>query len=735
MKRIGGGTGAERDHGDLLEALRDPPARERVPFAYRASLALVALITVVLPVLSVGLVALVAWGWWIYLRRGDDWVDIDDPRLYVVLRFGPLAVGAILVFFLLKPFLARRAKAPEPFTLDPEGQPRLHAFVERCCAVLGARPPARIDVSLEVNASASFARGLRSVFAGDLALTLGLPVVSNLDLNQLTSILAHEFGHFAQAAGMRFYYLSRIVMAWLVRVAYERDRWDVKLEAHSRRGALVVRAVCGVARLGVWLSRGVLKGLVHAGAAAGGLLSRQMEFDADRNAMRLCGSEAFASALLELPELVVATQWAHGALASAWREGRLADDFVELVCIGHGQLSEEGRHRIRASEEAAPVSMYADHPPIAERVHRARELDLKGSFRSTLPARAVFDDYEELCREVTHEELDRSLGKDLEGVTMVTAAELTGVRTPPEEIHSVIAGYFQGIPFGPVTLALGTPPENAAPDVNEAIARLEEFRASALRAAPLAREHARELGSATEEYVRLTVLHDLLAQPKRLGAEAKAFGDLTRASAWQRLREVELRMDTLIKTEKDHAVALRARLTETVALARCPEASVRLVDAPDRLERLLGAWRAYDALAPASEHMVSIVKESMILKGLFEALAHKIADQPVQAFLGRRFVPVREHALKAAADLAGRPYPFAAREGVMLDRYLFGDLPSLGDDFVATLRVLLGANEQWRLLIGRMLVQLGGEALAIETAFGLEPLPEVEVHSEDASEA
>jgi Zn-dependent protease with chaperone function len=37
-----------------------------------------------------------------------------------------------------------------------------------------------------------------------LVLVIGLPLAAGMSMRQVAGVLAHEFGHFAQGAGMRF---------------------------------------------------------------------------------------------------------------------------------------------------------------------------------------------------------------------------------------------------------------------------------------------------------------------------------------------------------------------------------------------------------------------------------------------------------------------------------------------------------------------------------------------------
>ena len=216
-----------------LEAFTGKIVHTKTGPLYSAGLAVVAFAMVLLPLIYAALIAFTAWAVLWHLRN-DTWILTGDSghgffRLIVYL--GPAVAGGILVFFMVKPFFAAKPKAPEPVTLDPAKEPLLFGFVQKICGLVGAAAPWRIDVDCQVNASAGLRRGL---WSKDLVLTIGLPLVGGLDMRQFAGVLAHEFGHFAQGAGMRLTYIIRKINFWFARVVYERDSWDVKLEQTAR---------------------------------------------------------------------------------------------------------------------------------------------------------------------------------------------------------------------------------------------------------------------------------------------------------------------------------------------------------------------------------------------------------------------------------------------------------------------------------------------------------------------
>src|SRR6185437_1952057 len=376
-----------------------------VPFRYRLGIALVWVVMILLPACYAGLIALVVGLLGLHA--------VYSVRLFGVVRggrsgvvalllyLGPLAAGAILVFFMVKPFFAKPAKRFKPRSLDRRGDPLLFAFVERLCDVVGAPYPTRIDVDCQVNASASFRRGLWSLFSDDLVLTLGLPLAAGLDLRQFAGVLAHEFGHFSQGTAMRFSFLVRSISFWFTRVVYERDAWDVQLIVWSRQLDIRLGLIVYLARGCIWLTRKALWVLMMLGHLVSGFLLRQMEFDADRYEARLAGSDCFARTARQLALLDTATRGAFADLDEFRREGRLADDLPRLIAANAEQLPPNILAQIDERLVEHETGLFDTHPCDRDRIANARALHAPGLFHRQSPATVLFGDFAALCRTST----------------------------------------------------------------------------------------------------------------------------------------------------------------------------------------------------------------------------------------------------------------------------------------------------------------------------------------------
>lgn len=202
-----------------------------ISLGYGIALAWVAILMVLLPLIYVGITGGVAWGWWWYAVNGLALFSGGHHGSYFVkgimlAYLGLLVIGGVLVIFMFKPLFARPPKGAKPLSLEERREPFLFTFVRRLCEAVGATVPRRIDITCEVNASASFRRGALSLLGNDLVLTIGLPLVAGQNLRQFTGVLVHEFGHFAQGWAMRANYVIRTVNHWFARVVYQRDAME-----------------------------------------------------------------------------------------------------------------------------------------------------------------------------------------------------------------------------------------------------------------------------------------------------------------------------------------------------------------------------------------------------------------------------------------------------------------------------------------------------------------------------
>jgi Zn-dependent protease with chaperone function len=378
-----------------------------ISIGYRIGLVAVCIGMALLLAVYVGIIALVAYGVYYHLTAHSAVVSSSGNSTTLLLYLWPAFTGAVLVFFMIKPILAGRPEQPPKYSLTPQSDPALFALIGRICESVRAPLPCRVDVDCQINASASFRRGLLSMRGNDVVLTIGLPLAAGLSKQEFGGVLAHEFGHFAQGAGMRLTYLVRATSAWFARVVYERDKWDVRLVQAAYSLNIRLAVFLHLIRFAVWLTRRILWALMHLGHAISCFMLRQMEYDADSYETRLAGSEAFARSAAKLQHLNAAGQSAYEKIRESWNGRRLPENLPLFINVCVGNTPAELREKIEA---AARKTRFLDtHPCDVDRVKAARALNQPGIFHNDKPASQLFNDFDGLCRAATRFHYEHNL--------------------------------------------------------------------------------------------------------------------------------------------------------------------------------------------------------------------------------------------------------------------------------------------------------------------------------------
>ena len=374
----------------------------------------------VLPLIYLGLIALAGSAVWWHLTR-NAWILTSGGNGFwnVLIYATPLVAGALVMFFLIKPVLARPATPIAPLPLAREDQPVLFAFIEEICRQVRAPIPSRIQVDCQVNASASFSSLVLSFVRPRFVLTIGLPLVAGLTVRQLGGVLAHEFGHFTQGGGMRLTFVVRSLNGWFARVVNERDQWDVRLERWSREADWRVALPLIVARGSVWCSRRVLTGLMMAGHAISCFMLRQMEYDADSYEIKLVGTRAFVETSARMRELHVGTQLGYNDLRADWQHRTLPSDLPAFLLQRSDRIPPELAGQIRQGQ-SEPTGYFDTHPSDSDRVQAAERAASAGIMAGgEVPARALFADFDALSVRVSRHHYEHDLGLSLDTATFV----------------------------------------------------------------------------------------------------------------------------------------------------------------------------------------------------------------------------------------------------------------------------------------------------------------------------
>jgi hypothetical protein len=444
-------------------------------------------------------------------------------------------------------------------------------------------------------------------------------------------------------------------------------------------------------------------------------MSRQMEFDADRNAAALCGADSFVRSMELLPQIEIARGWATQAASAAFREGRLPDDLPVLVAHAMGLITPEGRAQIVAAAAGGTVDMYATHPPTNQRVARARAAGDAGVFTVDAPASILFRDYPELCRTLTRDWYDATV-KAFDPEILASSSAIVAADDELKAKAARANEYFLGITLGPGTFALSSLspecPERPL-ETLEALKRAREATREARTALPVTPPEGNQLA-------RLIAVRELrAAQLKVIDPEHK---NLMHDEAAKAADAERTKNDALYNELAPFAAAIRARVAAALDLLRASSVAELIEDSEGLRERGERAARFLIDVMPLADDAYQLRRELDTVAALMPQVR---GQDPVRIgrVLAPRFVAI--HGLLAALrKKAGElRHPFQEEpKRLLLADYLVPALPEEGHLLQQAGSAAHGALEAYDRLLITAFGELATVGLAVERAVQLPPL-------------
>ena len=707
----------------LLNGFQGPIKRSRPSIAYLLSALVVALFMLLLPLIYLGIIALVGYGVYFHAVNDTGMLAADvrgRAKVMILIAYlAPIVCGAIAVVFMIKPLFARRASHSRTRSLVRESEPLLFAFVDRICETVGAPRPKRIDLDCQVNASAMFRRGLFSMLGSDLVLTIGMPLVAGLNTRQFAGVLAHEFGHFSQGAGMRLSYIIRAVSFWFARVVYQRDAADEWLAATAQSLDIRLGWVLHLANALVWLTRRILWVLMHVGHLMGSHLMRQMEFDADRYEIRLAGTDAFVETSRRLRHLDLATQAAFADLREFYREGRLGDDLPQLIVARVQQIPPKLANALEQSVATATTGWLDTHPADKDRIEKAYEEKAPGVFVVEMPASVLLSDFSSQSKATTWEYYREMFGPALERSKLRPIGEILAKNEQFQAARGAIDKFFAGGWSVAEPLRLQT--DNCGPptDPKTTLTQLAKVRASLEQVASTTVASYEELSSALGEAVTARQLLCCLRAGMKITFNNKKLTSRDEGQVKQMHDKARRQLSVARNTVAQYQKLAAERLALGLQLFHVPKVAQRIPKASEWASTLDAKFDCFRVVADQLQSFMSIVEISSAFNTLVQHLVANNQDKDVAIAvenLARELFPLLQRARSAFQNLK-YPYDHASKD-MSLSNFLVPEVP-IKEDLASLYHAANQLIESTPALYQRLLGDLVQIATAVETAVGL----------------
>ncbi len=695
---------------------------------------LTAAVMLLLPTIYIGLTILVGW---LFLYFLPLQLIADEGRSVTKMYAATLLVGPILLFFLLKPLLARRSQYTEPQALDPKKEPLLFAFVHRLCEVTGAPVPTQIFVDINVNAAARIGTTLRAFIRRDMQLIIGLPLVADFSLRQLAGVLSHELGHFSQGSSMRLTYIVNRINTWFSRVVYGRDKWDDRLDRWSKSTDMRYVFVLQIARGLIWGTRRFLWLLMMTGYRVSRYTMRQMEFDADRYEAEVAGSDVFETTTRRMRILSVADSLAHNDLANMWSEGRLVNDLPGLVIASVDQLDAEVLKAIDEQYAKEETGKFDTHPSSRERVALVEANPTPGIFTDERPARELFSNFKAISRTTTLEFYRQFLGESIEQAHLIEVSKLIRGKKAHGAQNAAAVSFFGGSLAWPRSLGM-TNVSVTPTDDRESLARA----LTALRQRMEKSRHEYEAGCERLNNARYRLASAVaatraLSAKLRLPPEFLHTNDIKKSGAKRFVVQAKAELAEVEAVFTRYEKVSMQRFSTALASFKCPEIVAHMEEEETlrrRLAQLMPIARAVEKSIP----QLATLEIQLMQLQFVASLASYVDEgtgkkQNVLPLLMEQLPPMMQQMHVLFETLKRVPYPYEHAEGVRtVARYALPTVPEhhdIGKVSDAASQIL----ERMSTFYFRLLAGLAQIAIRAEVAAGLpEPKSREKEKSSDA---
>lgn len=689
---------------------------------YLLAMAGVTLMMLLIPLIYAAIIGAAGYGLYYHATENLDILEGGGSgRLLIYLT--PIVVGGVLVVFMLKPFLLFRGEKRVTIALDPQQEKRLFAFVHCICDAVGARYPSRIEMDNEVNASAGFYRGLRGMVRNELVLTIGAPLVAGMNMRQLGGILAHEFGHFSQGAAMRMSYLINWVNHWLYRAVYQRDVFDEKLERWAAGGIIYTIVILQAARFFVWLTRRILWLFMHLGGIVSSLMSRQMEFDADRYEARLAGSEQFARTSDKLNELSFAAQEVHEAQYQIWsNQSRLLADFPAAVAQKAASCTPQMRQQILEVVAARKADLFDTHPPHPERVASAERESCPGIFHNESPACELFADFDLLAREVTRHFYRHELGLKIDERQLIDHATFESETQRFESERNAMLTFFLEMHSADAPIRIVPPDWNAPLDIDALRKEWDEVCMRQRYSVELTRQTLEDYDQIYSERMNAMAARALLEAGFSIEAEEFGLPVAYVADAENKMESTHEEQQRLLGKLQNNAAHGYQRLQLALSLLSSKSVRQAMGDTEALKREVMSLAEVQSAIVTAMAPIIELRHHNYVMVTLLQNLDNK-DDQKVREQLEKAMDALRGIISPLLSQLSNVPFPFEHSEGrLTLAGYLYRDA-ELPDNPYAMHQLADYLDDDLRAVFYRILGRLCAIALQLEQLFGLECKP------------
>jgi Zn-dependent protease with chaperone function len=347
-----------------MQATTEPPKVALPPIRKVGILYILILFVLAIGFYALLLASLAAYGWLVYLlvQWTPELLQVVARRPTTIKLIAPVliaAYGALAIFGLatVRGFLVRTGGTPFGIVAHRGHHQKLFTLIREVAEKVRAKPIDEVIITPDANIGVweESALYLPPGF-GKRKIIIGMGALSFLTLDQMRSILAHEFGHFSHKDTFFSRFIHRVHMGF-----------GNLVHEMSTVNFFFLNPFYWVIALYVWL---------YARIAAS--FDRYQEFRADRFAVEAFGRDVFAQALVAAHlEGSFFEEVGVGQMVDSMRQRRPLTNMYHFVGVSrrqYAQHNEQALRKILGRIMTEKTSGFASHPSLGERLKKQNVL-------------------------------------------------------------------------------------------------------------------------------------------------------------------------------------------------------------------------------------------------------------------------------------------------------------------------------------------------------------------------
>lgn len=330
----------------------------------------------------------------------------DFPILVKIALMIPVIWLAYTMFVLLKLlFYKHKPELNHLREITKKEEPALFELIYSVARSAGTPYPRKVYLNTDVNAFVFYESNFWSMFLPTgKNLVIGMGIINTSTIQELKSVLSHEFGHFSQKSlklGSYVYHVNKVIYNILNNSeSFEKikEKWSEKLGIWAINAAFNInQKIQGIFRL--------LYEIVNKNYMS---LSREMEFHADEIAAGISGSEPSKNALLRMTlsehSYNQVLNFYANRISKNIQSGNIYKDHIVVMCyiaesnhfsfknnlpeITLDHLTKYDKSKLTIKDQ------WASHPSLKDRITRIEQADFQISSEDNRSAYNIFTDPE-----------------------------------------------------------------------------------------------------------------------------------------------------------------------------------------------------------------------------------------------------------------------------------------------------------------------------------------------------